>query len=143
MKVEQISIFVENKSGRLAEVTEILAKNGINIRALSLADTADFGILRLIVNDIEKTKKLLKDNGFTVGQNEVVAAEVPDRPGGLAGILGALQGKGINVEYMYAFVQKSEGNAVLIFRFDEIENAIETLRKAGVKLLSDEEVRRL
>ena len=143
MKVEQISIFVENKSGRLAEVTGILAKNGINIRALSLADTADYGILRLIVNDIEKTKKLLKDNGFTVGQNEVVAAEVPDRPGGLAGILGALQGKGINVEYMYAFVQKSEGNAVLIFRFDEIENAIETLRKAGVKLLSDEEVRRL
>ena len=143
MKVEQISIFVENKSGRLAEVTGILAKNGINIRALSLADTADFGILRLIVNDIEKTKKLLKDNGFTVGQNEVVAVEVPDRPGGLAGILSALQGKDINVEYMYAFVQKSEGNAVLIFRFDEIENAIDTLRKAGVRLLSDEEIRRL
>ena len=143
MKVEQISIFIENKSGRLAEVTAVLGEAGVNIRALSLADTSDFGILRLIVNDIEKTKKLLKDNGFTVGQNEVVAAEVPDRPGGLAGILGALQGKGINVEYMYAFVQKSEGNAVLIFRFDEIENAIETLRKAGVKLLSDEEVRRL
>jgi len=143
LKVEQISIFVENKSGRLAEVTGILAKNGINIRALSLADTADFGILRLIVNDIEKTKKLLKDNGFTVGQNEVVAVEVPDRPGGLAGILSALQGKDINVEYMYAFVQKSEGNAVLIFRFDEIENAIDTLRKAGVRLLSDEEIRRL
>jgi hypothetical protein len=143
LKVEQISIFVENKSGRLAEVTNILAKNGINIRALSLADTADFGILRLIVNDIEKTKKLLKDGGFTVGQNEVVAAEVPDRPGGLAGILSALQGKDINVEYMYAFVQKSEGNAVLIFRFDGIENAIDTLRKAGVRLLSDEEIRRL
>src|SRR5512143_3595751 len=127
MKVEQISIFLENKSGRLAEVTDILAKKGINIRALSLADTADFGILRLIVNDIEKTKKLLKDNGFTVGQNEVVAVEVPDRPGGLAGILSALKGKDINVEYMYAFVQKSEGNAVLIFRFDEIEKAIDTL----------------
>jgi hypothetical protein len=143
LKVEQISIFVENKSGRLAEVTDILAKNGINIRALSLADTADFGILRLIVNDIEKTKKLLKDNGFTVGQNEVVAVEVPDRPGGLAGILSALKGKDINVEYMYAFVQKSEGNAILIFRFDEIENAIDTLRKADVRLLSDEEIRRL
>ena len=143
MKVEQISIFVENKSGRLAEVTDILAKKGINIRALSLADTADFGILRLIVNDIEKTKKLLKDNGFTVGQSEVVAVEVPDRPGGLAGILSALQGKNINVEYMYAFVQKSEGNAVLIFRFDEIEKAIDTLRKAGVRLLNDEEIRRL
>jgi hypothetical protein len=143
LKVEQISIFVENKSGRLAEVTDILAKNGINIRALSLADTADFGILRLIINDIEKTKKLLKDSGFTVGQNEVVAVEVPDRPGGLAGILGTLQGKGINVEYMYAFVQKSEGNAILIFRFDEIEKAIDTLQKAGVKVMSGEEVRKL
>jgi len=143
LKVEQISIFVENTSGRLAEVTDILAKNGINIRALSLADTADFGILRLIVNDIEKTKKILKDNGFTVGQNEVIAVEVPDRPGGLAGILNTLEGKNINVEYMYAFVQKSEGNAVLIFRFDEIESAIDTLLKSGVRLLSDEEVRRL
>jgi len=140
VKVEQISIFVENKSGRLAEVTAILAKNGINIRALSLADTADFGILRLIVNDLEKTKGILKENGFTVGRNEVVAVEVPDRPGGLAGILGALQGKDINVEYMYAFVQKCEGNAVLIFRFDEIEKAIDTLHKAGIRLLSQEEV---
>ena len=82
-KVEQISIFVENKSGRLAEVTDILAKNGINIRALFLADTADFGILRLIVNDIEKTKKLLKDDGFTVGQNEVVAGKFPTGPAAL------------------------------------------------------------
>ena len=89
MKVEQIAIFVENKSGRLAEVTDILAKTGVNIRALSLADTADFGILRLIVNDTEKAKKVLKENGFTVRMNEVVAVEVPDRPGGLAGILGA------------------------------------------------------
>jgi len=140
VKVEQISIFVENKSGRLAEVTAILAKSGINIRALSLADTADFGILRLIVNDLEKTKRILKENGFTVGRNEVVAVEVPDRPGGLAGILGALQGKDINVEYMYAFVQKCEGNAVLIFRFDEIEKAIDTLHAAGIRLLSQEEV---
>ncbi|MGE5173870.1 MAG: ACT domain-containing protein [Betaproteobacteria bacterium] len=140
MKVEQISIFLENKSGRLAEVTDVLAKNGINIRALSLADTADFGILRLIVNDLEKTKKILKANGFTVSQNEVVAVEVPDLPGGLAGILRALQGKGINVEYMYAFVQKTEGNAVLIFRFDEIERAIDTLRNADIRILKGDEV---
>ena len=143
MKVEQLSIFVENKSGRLAEVSEILARNGINIRALSLADTADFGILRLIVDDMEKTNTLLKDNGFTVGRNEVVAVEVPDRPGGLAGMLSALQGKGINVEYMYAFVQKSEGNAVLIFRFDDIEKAIDTLHKAGIITLTGEDVRTL
>jgi len=143
MKVEQISIFLENKSGRLADVTDVLAKAGINIRALSLADTADFGILRLIVNDAEKAKKVLKDNEFTVAKNEVVAVEVPDRPGGLAGILGALQGKGINVEYMYAFVQRTGEHAVIIFRFDEIEKAIDALQKAGVRIMKGEEVNRL
>jgi hypothetical protein len=143
MKVEQISIFVENKSGRLAEVTDLLAKNGINIRALSLADTADFGIFRLIVSDPEKAMTVLKENRFTISKNEVVPVVVPDRPGGLAGILNVLQGNAINVEYMYAFVQKSEGNAVLIFRFDETERAIEALNKAGVKVLSGEEVRTL
>lgn len=143
MKVEQISIFLENKSGRLAEVTEVLSKNGVNIRALSLADTADFGILRLIVNDPEKTKKVLKEDGFTVAKNEVVAVVVPDRPGGLADILKTLKGKAINVEYMYAFVQKSEGNAILIFRFDNVEHAIESLRKAGVRIMSGEDVQQL
>ena len=141
MKVQQISIFVENKSGRLAEVTNILARQGVNIRALSLADTADFGILRLIVAEPEKTMALLRDNGFTISQNDVVAVEVPDRPGGLAGILDALQGPGINVEYMYAFVHKCEGSAVLIFRFDEIEKAVETLRKAGFRVLNGDDVR--
>jgi hypothetical protein len=141
VKVQQISIFVENKSGRLAEVTAILAKQEINIRALSLADTADFGILRLIVNAPEKTMAVLRENGFTITQNDVVAVEVPDRPGGLAGILDTLQEEGINVEYMYAFVQKCEGSAVLIFRFDEIEKAINTLRKAGFRILSSEDVR--
>ncbi len=143
MKVEQISIFLENKSGRLAEVTDILAKNGINIRALSLADTADFGIFRLIVNEPEKAQKVLKDNGFTLSKNEVVPVVLPDRPGGLAGVLGTLQGKGINVEYMYAFVQRSEGNAVLIFRFDETDKAVEVLKAAGVSILSGEAVQRL
>ncbi len=143
MKVEQISIFLENKSGRLAEVTQILAGNGINIRALSLADTADFGILRLIVNEPEKTKTVLKENGFTAAKNEVVAVVLPDRPGGLAGILSTLQGKSINVEYMYAFVQKNEGNAVLIFRFDEVEKAISVLKAAGVRIMNGEEVQRL
>ena len=107
MKVEQISIFLENKAGRLAEVTRILGKGGINIRALSLADTSDFGILRLIVNDHEKAKQILKDNGFTVGRTEVIAVEVEDRPGGLNSILEILFKANINVEYMYAFVQQS------------------------------------
>ncbi|UCG79314.1 MAG: ACT domain-containing protein [Nitrospirota bacterium] len=143
MKVEQISIFLENKSGRLADVTDILAKNDINIRALSLADTADFGILRIIVNDTEKAKKVLRDGGFTVGKNEVVAIKVPDRPGGMAGILKVLSDESVNVEYMYAFVQKGAENAIIIFRFDEIDKAISALQKANVKILEGEEVHAL
>ena len=140
MKVNQISIFVENKSGRLAEVTKVLGDEGINIRALSLADTADFGILRLIVNDSARAVAVLKSKQFTVSMTEVVAVEVPDRPGGLADILGILEQEKINVEYMYAFVQKSAGNAIIIFRFDEIEKAISTLTKEGIRILSGEEV---
>jgi hypothetical protein len=140
MKVEQISVFLENKSGRLADVTELLASKGINLRALSLADTADFGILRLIVNDIEKAKSVLKEGGFTVGRTEVVAVEVEDKPGGMAKILGALKTADINVEYMYAFVQKSGEHAIIIFRFDDIDSAIEVLLKAGIRILKGEEV---
>ncbi len=140
MKVEQISIFLENKSGRLAEVTNILSRAGVNIRALSLADTADFGILRLIVNQTEKAKQVLKENGFTVGKTEVIALEVPDKPGGLGGILKILDASGINVEYMYAFVQRSGDNAIIIFRFDELDKAIKVLTGAGVRVLKGEEV---
>lgn len=140
MKVEQISIFLENKSGRLADVAAVLAGAGINIRALSLADTTDFGILRLIVNDTEKAKQVLKENEFTVGKTEVIAVEVLDRPGGLAEILTIMKNNGINVEYMYAFVQRSGGNAIIIFRFDELEKAIETLQKGGIKILKGEEI---
>jgi len=140
MKVEQISIFLENKSGRLADVAGVLAAAGINIRALSLADTTDFGILRLIVNDTEKAKQVLKENAFTVGKTEVLAVEVSDKPGGLAAILNVMKDNGINVEYMYAFVQKSGGHAIIIFRFDELEKAIATLQKAGIRILKGEEV---
>jgi hypothetical protein len=135
MKVEQISIFLENKAGRLAEVTRILGDADINIRALSLADTSDFGILRLIVNDNEKAKQVLKEHGFTMGRTEVVAVEVEDRPGGLNRILRILFEAGINVEYMYAFVQQSGQNAVLIFRFDEIDTAVDVLMRKGVTVI--------
>ncbi|KPK44242.1 MAG: amino acid-binding protein [Nitrospira bacterium SM23_35] len=140
MNVEQISIFLENKSGRLADVTSALSQGGINIRALYLADTADFGILRLIVNDTEKARLALKEQGFTVEKTKVVAIEVPDRPGGLSGILNTIKNEGINVEYMYAFVEKSGENAIVIFRFDEFEKSIEVLQKAGVRILSGEEL---
>lgn len=138
MKVEQISIFIENKSGRLAEVTRILGEEQINIRALSLADTSDFGILRLIVNDVEKAKKVLKVKGFTVSKTEVVAVEVPDQPGGLSAILQTLDRDRINVEYMYAFVERCGGNAVIIFRFDETDRAVEALLANSFKVLEGE-----
>jgi hypothetical protein len=138
MNVEQISIFIENKSGRLAEVTRILGEAGVNIRALSLADTSDFGILRLIVNDRETANKVLKEHGFTVSKTEVVAVEVPDRPGGLSQILQTLDREQINVEYMYAFVERCGGNAVIIFRFDETEKAIRSLLAQGFTVLEGE-----
>ncbi len=138
MKVEQISIFIENKSGRLAEITRILGDAGINIRALSLADTSDFGILRLIVNDGEKAKLVLKEKGFTVNKTEVVAVEVPDRPGGLSAILQTLDSEKINVEYMYAFVERCGGNAVIIFRFDETDKAIAVLKSQSFNILDGE-----
>ncbi|MCA1945977.1 MAG: ACT domain-containing protein [Desulfovibrio sp.] len=140
MKVEQISIFLENKAGRLAEVTRTLAEAGINIRALSLADTSDFGILRLIVTDIEKAKTALKDKGFTVGRTTVVAVEVADNPGGLNHILDLLSKEGVNVEYMYAFVQQSGKNAILIFRFDRTDQAIEALQKHGIPIVPGEKI---
>ena len=138
MKVEQISIFIENKSGRLAKISRVLGESGINIRALSLADTSDFGILRLIVNDVEKAKSVLKECGFTVNKTEVVAVEVPDRPGGLSHILNVLDSGQINVEYMYAFGERTGGNAVIVFRFDDTDKAIETLTGSGVHILEGE-----
>ena len=143
MKVEQISVFLENKAGRLAEVTRVLGEAGISIRALSLADTTDFGILRLIVDRYDQARQILKDKGFTVGKTEVVAVEVPDKPGGLASVLQILARAGINVEYMYAFVQHSGKNAVIIFRFDNLEDAINLLLKEGIHIYRGEEVYRL
>ncbi len=143
MKVEQISVFLENKAGRLAEVTRVLGEAGINIRALSLADTTDFGILRLIVDQYDRARQILKDKGFTVGKTEVAAVEVPDKPGGLGSVLQILARAGINVEYMYAFVQHSGKNAVIIFRFDNLEDAINLLLKEGIHIYRGEEVYRL
>jgi hypothetical protein len=140
MLVEQIAVFLENKSGRLAEITAVLAENNINIRALSVADTADFGILRLIVDKVEKAKEVLKDNGFTVGKTNVIAVEVDDKTGGLAKVLKSIKNASINVEYMYAFVNKTGENAVLIFRFEKMDEAIATLQKDGFTILTREQI---
>lgn len=140
MKVEQISIFIENKSGRLAEVTRVIGEAGVNIRALSLADTSDFGILRLIVDQIDKAKDVLKVEGFTVNKTEVVAVEVPDKPKGLFEILQILEDNQVNVEYMYAFVERCGENAVIIFRFDDTESAINVLLENSINVLKGERV---
>jgi len=143
MKVEQISIFLENKPGGLEHITRVLKDANINIRALSLADTSDFGILRLIVNDVTGAEKALNASGFTVRLTPVVAVEVPDRPGGLHGILAVLLKKNINVEYTYAFVDRSGENALIIFRFDRTDEAIEVLRENGITVLPGERVYKL
>ena len=140
MRAEQISVFLENKAGRLAEVTGILAEADVNIRALALADTSDFGVLRLIVNDNQKAVDALKNSGFTVGKTDVVAVEVEDRPGGLHRILDILHRAGINVEYMYAFVTQSGSNAIMIFRFENIDDAVQCLLENGVTVINGGEV---
>jgi len=140
MKVEQLSVFLENRPGGLEEITRILEEGKINIRTLSLADTSDFGILRLIVNDVDRACQLLRDNGMRVSRTQVVAVEVPDRPGGLHSILEVLSREGINVEYLYAFVERSGENAVIIFRFDDLDAAIGALQRNNVTILKGEKL---
>lgn len=143
MQSEQISVFLENKSGRLSEVTGILAEAGVNIRALALADTSDFGVLRLILDNAEKAVSVLKDSGFTIGRTEVVAVQVEDRPGGLHNILDILKSNGINVEYMYAYVRHTGEHAVMIFRFDNISAALKVLADNQVKVIPGTELTKM
>jgi hypothetical protein len=135
MLIKQISVFVENESGKIYEVAANLAENNINIRSLTLAEATDFGVLRMIVDKPEAALEALKTVGITARINEVVAVEVPDRVGGFAEVMKTIQSAGINVEYMYAFVEKNQDNAVLIFRFDNIAEAAEVLAGRGVKIL--------
>jgi len=141
LSVDQISVFLQNETGGVADVAEVLAKCAVDLRALSLADESDFGILRLIVNDTDRAVAALKDAGFPVRRTPVVAVEIPDRPGGLARTLDAL--RGIAVEYMYAFVRKSGEEAIVVFRFEDTDRALDTLRKAGARVLDAEDVQKL
>jgi len=143
VKVNQISVFLENKSGRLADVARSLAQNRINIRALSIADTIDYGLLRLIVNDPGRAMRVLTDAGFTVAETEVVAIEVPDRPGGLAGIIDILSAKGLNIEYMYAVVGRSGEHAIVVFRIEPVDEAVAVLKEGGARILTGEQLHAL
>jgi hypothetical protein len=143
MSVKQISVFLENKKGRLAEVTRTLSHEKINIRALSLADTADFGVLRIIVDNPDRSLTILKSHGFVAQVTEVVAVEVEDRPGGLSRILEVLDQDNVNVEYMYAYVEKSRENAIVICRIDDRERALQVLEKNGIATVSAEALKAL
>ena len=133
MKIHQLSLFLENKPGRLSVPCKVLADAGINILTLSLADTQQFGILRLIVKEWERARKVLQDAGCVVNVTEVVAIEVPDQPGGLARVLEVIEQGDINVEYMYAFTFRGQKDqAVLVFRFEEPDEAISKLQAKSI-----------
>ena len=132
MKLKQLSLFLENKPGALSRPIKLLAKAKLNILALSIADTQQFGILRFVVRDWERAKRLLEKEGFVVKVSDLVAIEVANEPGGLADILIALEEARVNVEYMYGFTLRAEGKGVLAFRFDDPDSAIVSLLDAGI-----------
>jgi hypothetical protein len=142
MLIHQLSVFVENRPGQVHVLVKLLAGAGIDLRTLALADTKDFGILRLVVSDWQKAKAVLEEHGHVVKVTEVVAIEVPDRPGGLSDALEVLDARRIGIEYMYAFVPGRAENAVMIVRFDRPQQAIDALRAAGVNVVGSEEIRR-
>lgn len=141
--VKQISIFVENKYGRLSEIISAIGNNGIDISALSIADTTDFGILRMIVNDPEKACEVLKEAGVAVKMTDVIALAIEDVPGGLARELEKLKEAEINIEYMYAFIGKSADGAMVIIRVDNPEHAMEVLKGSTVHIVDPADVYRL
>lgn len=140
MKIHQISVFLENRPGRLAGLCQILSEAGVNLSTLTLAETGGFGLLRLITPDPEKTKEVVERAGYAATATEVVALQVPDRPGGLASVLRVLEPHGISVEYMYAFAMRKGGDAVMVFRFDNMDRAIAVLQAAGVNVFKPVEL---
>ena len=143
MKVRQVSVFLENKTGRLYEVCKRLAEAEVNIRALSIAETADYGVLRLIVNDPAKAMQVMAESGFTVSETEVIAVEVPDEPGGLFQVLAPLYDANVNIEYIYCFVEKSGESAIVVFRVEQLDAAIRALQGSGYTVMREEEVYRI
>lgn len=139
-EIKQISLFVENKPGRMAKVSKTLSDAGVNIRALTIAEAGDFGVIRMVVDDPEKGYKVLKDNGFTVSTTDVLAVEMKDTPGGLYEIVNALGESGVNVDYAYAFVTAKAERAMLILRVDDLVKAKQSLSSKGVKIATREEI---
>jgi hypothetical protein len=143
MKITQISIFLENRKGRLYEVTTLLGRSAINIRALNIAETDDFGVLRLVVDKPQEALAALKANGFVANTTDIVAVEVPDKPGGLSEVLSVIAQNGLNVEYMYGFVEKRTDQALLVFRFDNAEKAVTALKANQIKIVTETDIKML
>lgn len=138
--IKQISVFVENKKGRLAAMTKVLADNGIDLVSLSIADTTNFGILRCIVNDVNKAVQVLKDGGFTVNITDVIGIYVPDQPGGLYSVLEVLGKHDLGIGYLYSFVKKEEGRALIMLKVDNTEKAIEAFKQSGIAMVTQEDI---
>lgn len=139
MTINQISVFLENKSGRIAEVTRVLADAGINLRALTIADTADFGILRIIADNYEKAKKALEENNFTTRVTRVLGVEVEDKPGALYNIMKIFTDNGINIEYLYATLERKDGKSVMIFKVASVEQGLKIARENALVTISGDD----
>lgn len=135
MRIKQVSVFLENTAGRLAEVTQVLAKKNINIRAVSIADTADFGILRLIVDRSEEAARALTEAGFTTRLNDVLAVEIPDVPGSLARVMEIFRENNVNIEYLYASLEGKPGKAVVIFKVEDIDHGLNIVKQHGLSMV--------
>ena len=143
MAIKQLTVFVENKKGTVVSITEILSQNNINLRALSIAETQDFGILRLIVNDCETAEKVLKDAGYLIKLTDVIGVKISDEPGKLSAALAVLDKADINVEYLYAFMTRSEKHAYVVLRVEDNEKAAVQLTDAGFKMITTADVCKL
>jgi hypothetical protein len=143
MKITQISVFLENRKGRLFEVCSLLGQNNINIRALTIAETETFGVLRIVVDKPELATEVFKKHRITANLTSVVAVEVDDRPGGLAAVLKTLSDHDLNVEYMYGFVEKATERAMLVFRFEDTDRATQVLASSGIRVVTESDIRGL
>ena len=141
MTIRQISVFIENKPGTMVKITDALGNGGIDIRAASLADTQDFGILRLIVDDSDKARKILTEIGCVTSVTDVIAAEVSDEPGAMTTLLNQTASTGLNIEYMYAFISPKNHKAYIVLRIKDVEKAVKTLSEAGVVLANESSIK--
>ena len=143
MAIKQITVFLENKKGTVVSLTDVLAKNNVNLRALSIAETEAFGILRIIVNDVESAERVLKENGFLIKTIDVVGVKIGDAPGKLTSALDVLDKANINVEYLYAFMARTEKHAYVVLRVEEREEAEAALTNAGFKMITEADICKL